>query len=82
MPFTAARTPGRANSGLAEEIQQALLLGEDFCRAIRDMKDKVIELWQNEEFTVGVSINCRWGKHRSVAAAEARASWHCCMLRV
>ena len=82
MPFTVACTPGAANSGIADEVQQALLLGEDFCRAIRDMKDAVIELWNAEIFTVGVSINCRWGKHRSVAAAEARASWHCCMLRV
>ncbi len=68
--LAAQKLRGTDGSGMNPLIQEALLLNETFTWLIRICANEVEMQWMKGREMPGVLINCRWGKHRSVAAAE------------
>ncbi|MCP4244194.1 MAG: hypothetical protein GY772_26910, partial [bacterium] len=67
------RRTGVGNSGLNEDVRRTLAMNETFCELVRSAVNAVLRQWEAHRHMPGVLVNCRWGKHRSVAAVETIA---------
>ncbi len=66
----ARRLRGANGSGLNPLIQDALMLNDTFTWLVRIAANEIELQWLRGRDMPGCLINCRWGKHRSVAAVE------------